>query len=467
MKAISIQDIVKAVSGTLAWGDGNTLVSHVSTDSREIREGTLFVPLIGERVDAHRFIPEVLAQGAACVFSSDHTVKGETGAGIYVEDTLAALQKLAAWYRSLFSMPVIGITGSVGKTTTKEMIAAVMETKYRTVKTYKNLNSQIGVALMMFELDEDTEMAVFEMGISMPGEMDRLVEIVRPECAVITNIGVSHIGNLGTRENICAEKGKIITYIPDDGKLFACGNGDMKQLIRANVPYDRCEGVCDTVYYGTETGCICYGEDICAGEKGQRFTYHHPWGQENVELSVMGIHNVNNAIVALALGWHYDVPMDKAVQALKEYRPIAMRGVIHHVKDVHIIDDTYNASPDSITSNLRALFDYSGEGGRIAVLADVLELGEDSRKLHEGMGQYIVRECEQGRKLTRLITVGQEAAYMGAYVKEHSDIPVRCCENREQAVREVEQYMKKDDWILVKGSRGMKMDQVVEQLIKE
>lgn len=467
MRAIRVGDIVAAVSGTLAWGDENLLVSQVVTDSREVKEGTLFVPLIGERVDAHRFIPDVLAQGAACVLSSDHRIQGDSGAGIYVEDTLRALQDLAAWYRSLFTIPVIGITGSVGKTTTKEMIAAVLETKYRTLKTYKNLNSQIGVALMMFQLEEDTEIAVFEMGISMPGEMDRLVKIARPECAVMTNIGVSHIGNLGSRERICAEKGKIITGFPENGHLYLCGNGDLIALSKENIPYGQCEGSCETIYYGTEDGCLYYGDEICAGESGQSFLFHYPQGEERVELSVMGIHNVNNAIVALALAQQYDVPLTEAKAALKEYRPIDMRGVVHSVKGVHIIDDTYNASPDSINSNLRALFDYPGDGGRGAVLADVLELGERSLSLHEGIGRYIVEECQAGRRLSYLITVGKEAAAIGAYVKKHSDIPVACCETREQAVKEVEQRRQEDDWILVKGSRGMHMDKVVEQLIKE
>ena len=200
MKPILIEDIVRATGGRLLWGDDSGTVNHVIIDSREAAPGALFVPIIGERVDAHRFIPDVMEKGAACTFSSDDTVRGESGAGIYVPDTLRALQDLAAWYRAQFTMPVIGITGSVGKTTTKEMIAAVMETKYRTVKTLRNLNSQIGVALMMFCLDDETEMAVYEMGISMPDEMDRLVEIARPETAVMTNIGVSHIGNLGSRE---------------------------------------------------------------------------------------------------------------------------------------------------------------------------------------------------------------------------------------------------------------------------
>lgn len=467
MKAIQIRDIVEAVSGTLAWGDEEVYVSHVSTDSRKVNKDTLFVPIIGERVDAHRFIPDVLEQGAACVFSSDHTVQGTKGACIYVDDTLCAMQQLAAWYRSLFTLPVIGISGSVGKTTTKEMIAAVMETKYRTLKTYKNLNSQIGVAQMMFELEEDTELAVIEMGISMPGEMDRLADIVRPSCAVLTNIGVSHIGNLGSRENICAEKGKIITHMPQGGRLYICGNGDMIPLTGEHVPYERCQGRCETVYYGTESGCVYYGDTMEADESGQHFTFHSPAGAENVSLSVMGVHNVNNAIVALALAEQFDVPMPGALQALQQYKPIDMRGVIHSVRGAHVIDDSYNASPDSITSNLRALFDYPGAGRRIAVLADVLELGKDSEELHRGIGRYIVEESQKGRELAYLITVGKEAACIGAVVKEYSRIPVVCCDSREQAVQEVQQRMQQGDWILVKGSRGMQMDQVVEQLIKE
>ena len=466
MKPVSVAEIARAVSGTLAWGDGSALVTSVVTDSREAKAGSLFVPIIGERVDAHRFIPDVLGSGAACVFSSDRTIRQEDGAGIYVEDTLQALQTLAAWYRSQFSLPVIGITGSVGKTTTKEMIGAVLEQKYRTVKTIKNLNSQIGVALMQFQLNEDTEIAVFEMGISMPGEMDRLVAMARPNCAVLTNVGVSHIGNLGSRENICAEKGKIITGFEKEGNLYVCGSGYLKELCGENIPYERCPAHCETYFYGTETGCLYYGDDIQTGEQGQSFLFHYPDGEKRIELSVMGIHNVNNAIVALALALAYQVPLSDA-RALKEYRPIDMRGVVKEKDGVHIIDDTYNASPDSINSNLDALFDYGGKDcRRIAVLADVLELGERSKELHEGIGKFILREGEKGKKLSFLVTVGTGAGYIGDYVVEHSDIPARHCRDNEEAVAVVREYMQSGDWILVKGSRGMKMDEVVERLIK-
>ncbi|MCH5252728.1 MAG: UDP-N-acetylmuramoyl-tripeptide--D-alanyl-D-alanine ligase [Lachnospiraceae bacterium] len=467
MKPIRIADIVKAVSGTLAWGDENALVTKVVTDSREAEEGTLFVPLIGERVNAHRFIPQVLEDGAACVFSSDTSVTGERGACIYVEDTLQALQDFAGWYRSQFSIPVIGITGSVGKTTTKEMIAAVLEQKYKTVKTLGNLNSQIGVALMMFMIEENTEIAVFEMGISMPGEMERLVKIAKPSTAVMTNIGVSHIGNLGSRENICAEKGNIIVGFTEEGTLYVCGNGDLKELSRENIPYEKCAGGCRTIYYGTEHEDVFFGNGICTATKGQSFRFHYPEGEETVELSVFGIHNVNNAIVSLALGLQFGVPLEASKRALKEYEPIAMRGVVREVSGVHIVDDTYNASPDSINSNLEALFDYSPKGKKIAVLADVLELGEQSKRLHEGIGAFILQQEKKGRKLSLLVTIGEQARYISDYVAAGSDIFVYHCESNEQAAEYVEKHMAAGDWILVKGSRGMHTDEVVKQLTKE
>lgn len=464
MKSIQISDIVKAVSGTLLWGEDTTKIHQVVIDSRQAGKGCLFVPIIGERVDAHRFIPDVLKAGAACVFTSDKTIRGEQGTGIYVEDTLKALQDFGAWYRRLFSIPVVGITGSVGKTTTKEMISAVLETKYRTLKTIGNLNSQIGLSLMMFHLEEDTEMAVFEMGISMPGEMDRLVDIARPETAVMTNIGVSHIGNLGSRENICREKGKILTHFGKEGTLFICGNGDLQKLSAENVPYDSCEGNCKTIFYGTETGCEYYADGIQGTKDGQIFDFHSPEGTCQVALPVMGIHNVCNAVVALALGMKYGVSVEEGKAALKEYKPIAMRGVVREVRGIHIIDDTYNASPDSINSNIHALFDYPGEGRRIAVLADVLELGERSKELHQSIGEYILKEKEEGRVLSLLVTVGQEAAHICNYVKDNSDIPTMHFSNREDALPYLQEQAVAGDWILVKGSRGMQMDKLVEQM---
>lgn len=186
-----------------------------------------------------------------------------------------------------------------------------------------------------------------------------------------------------------------------------------------------------------------------------------------INLSVMGTHNVNNAVAALALACQYEVPLEDARRALSEYQPIAMRGVVKEAHGVHIIDDTYNASPDSINSNLHALFDYSPSGQKIAVLADVLELGERSRELHQGIGQYILEEKDRGRELSLLVTVGEEALAIHETVCAGSAIPAVHCRNNKEAAREVMARMTEGDWILVKGSRGMHMDEVVERLTKE
>lgn len=470
MLSFCIKDVVCATGGELLCGDPQTVVTDVVTDSRLAGEGALFVPLIGERVDAHRFIPEVLRAGAATLTSKREAAVGvedlPVGVVVWVEDTLAAFQKLASWYRQQFDIPVIGITGSVGKTTTKEMVSAVLATKFNLLKTIGNLNSQIGVAQMMFHIEKDTEIAVFEMGMSMPGEMARLVEIARPQTAVVTNIGVSHIGNLGSREAIAFEKGHIVKYVGSshDGMCYICGNGDLPALTREHIPYELCIGNCETIFYGTASGCQIQATDIQVTEKGQSFQYH---GREDctVELSVMGGHNVNNAVVALALGEQFGVELDQALEALRQYRPFSMRGERRDCHGYHLIDDTYNASPDSINSNIDALFDYGTEGRKIVVLGDVLELGEQNESLHRGIGDYIIQEAEKGKKLSYVITVGEGAAFICRQVEKGSDIPTRICSSNEEAAEFVRQLAQPGDWVLVKGSRGMNMDEVVKRVV--
>lgn len=488
MVPMKVSDVLQATGGSLLCGDADAVITEVVIDSREAKEGALFVPIIGERVDAHRFIPDVMKAGAAASFTSDKDRVTERGACIYVEDTLAALQKLAGAYRDRFDIPVIGVTGSVGKTTTKEMIGAVLSTKYNVLKTVGNLNSQIGTALMMFHIDEQTELAVFEMGISLPGEMARLVEMTKPQTAVMTNIGVSHIGNLGSREAITYEKGHIAKYVGSEygsgegnagdfhtgnpgscetavhekGKMYVCGNGDLRQLSRENIPRFGTEG--EFVYYGTEEDCDITASDIRVTEQGQRFAYHGR-GDVEVNLSVMGAHNVNNAVIALALGEQFGVELPAAAEALAAYRPFSMRGERRDCHGYHIIDDTYNASPDSINSNIDALFDYGEDGRKIAVLGDVLELGEKKEELHRGIGDFILEEAAKGKKLSLVVTVGEGAAYIAEQVEAHSDICTKRFADTEVAAEYVKQEAEAGDWILVKGSRGMHMDEVVKKVV--
>lgn len=464
MKAIRIEDIVKATKGTLLSGNGSLLVTNVTTDSREAKEGTLFVPIVGERRDGHDFIPVVMEAGAVCTFTERNEVQTETGAYIKVEDSLKAMQDFAAWYRSLFpEVTLIGVTGSVGKTTTKEMIATVLEEKYKVLKTFGNMNSQVGLSRMMFELDETVEIAVIEMGISEFHEMDRLVQIAKPELAVLTNVGMSHIGNLLSRENICKEKSKIITCFPKGGKLYICSNGDLKEMSQSCIDTGMCEnGDCEFVYYGMENEPEYKAVDIQSVDGKMKFTYIHEESKEEITLGVLGEHNVSNALIALALAKRFEVPMDRCKKALYEYQPMKMRGEIIEVNGYTLIDDTYNASADSIKSGIAALFDRAGKNRSIAVLADVLELGKFSKEAHESVGVYIAEEAKKGKVLSELVTYGTEAKYISDYVMENSDKTV-CHHFNEQGevIDYLKSILKQGDCVLVKGSRGMAMDKVI------
>ncbi|MBQ6538226.1 MAG: UDP-N-acetylmuramoyl-tripeptide--D-alanyl-D-alanine ligase [Eubacterium sp.] len=472
MKPITIDEIVKATNGRLLFGDPDAKVTGVVHDSRQAKEGDLFVPIIGAKVDAHCYIPDVLAAGATCVLSSEENIEEGKGACVLVEDTIKALQMLAGWYRDQFDIPVVGVTGSVGKTSTKEMIGTVLSKKYNTLITYKNLNSQIGLPLMVFHIEEDTEVAVLEMGVSLFDEMDALVEVAKPSSAVITNIGLAHIGNFKTRENICAQKGRIIKEFGDDGRIFACANGDLYDLIRTNLPYDCCKGECRVSFYGikddikTDMSQISsYASDIRVENGREKFTYHHGDEQIDVSLAVMGDHNVTNAVVAIAVGRMLGVSLEDAAKAVGEYEPLSMRGEIHHTKGMHIIDDTYNASPDSIRSNLRALFSHEGNGRRIAVLGDVLELGEMSAELHKSIGAYIVNEAKAGRRLDAVYCVGKESKEIIRFLQANSDIECYGYDDNFSLIKALKNDLKEEDWVIMKASRGMHLDDVVKAVI--
>lgn len=392
---ITVQDIVAATGGTLVCGDKDAVVTSASTNSKEITQGALFIPIIGERVDAHRFIPQVIEKGAKAAFISHEVEKdwqSEDGrfACIQVEDTLQALQKLASWYRSRFSIPVIGITGSVGKTTTKEMIAVALETEKKVLKTEGNQNSQIGVAMMMLRLEEEHELAVIEMGMSEVGEMKRLARIARPETAVMTNIGVSHIGQLGSKENIRKEKLNIINEMPRQGSLYYNGEDELLSQIPELVQ-DKPQQYLDqetrerlpeiTLHsFGMKESCEFYAKDMVTQNGKTSFLCVYPGGTVEVSLSVPGLHNVGNALVALAIAYQYGVDMEHAAKGLESYRPLDMRGQSMNIDGRILIDDTYNASPDSMKSAVQVLLSSEPAAERIVVFGDVLELGEVSER---------------------------------------------------------------------------------------
>lgn len=468
MKAYTASEAARIVGGRIIAGDGSGNIRDFSTNSGEGDKETLFVPVIGEHVDAHDYIGAAYRQGMRAVFTSRGEICPETEGMTYiqVEDTIRALQSFGAYVRNTFSLPVLGITGSVGKTTTKEMIAAALNTEHCVLKTEGNRNGQIGLPEMMCKITPEHDMAVIEMGISLPGEMSRLAEIARPECAVFTNIGVSHIGQLGSRENIRREKLNIINEFPDGGVLIV--NGD-DPLLRAladapeTVEMDKKSAErfsrIKLITYGSGEHCDFRAVQLQENSEKTSFVLEYQkQGQlctQRVELAVAGLHNVRNALAALAAAEHFGVSLEKAAAGLAAYRPIAMRGGKLQAGEATIIDDTYNASPDSMRGAIDILTATAAKR-RIAVLADMLELGELSKSCHEEVGQYL-----ETKNIDFLIAIGQEAAY---YTAAAAGTKSCCVQTNEEAVEYLKQLVRPGDVILFKGSRGMQLEQVVRAI---
>ena len=487
MEAIKVGDIIHAVKGELLYGSKDTIVTSVSTNSNDLEQGALFVPIIGERVDAHDYIDSAFAHGAVATFTSRNDLNfDQTKVYILVHDTIEAMQTLAAYYRSLLSIPVVGITGSVGKTTTKEMISAALSTQYNVLKTAGNMNSQVGLPLTVFRIEHEHEVAVIEMGMSEEGEMARLAHVAKPTMAVITNIGVSHIAQLGSRENIRKEKMNIIDEMQGhSNQLYINGDDDMLcQVIQTQSNLQQTEStsiidLCEPTKsclkkikvssFGTKAPADYYAKNIRFEDGKTYFTFVYPEGEEDIVLKVLGIHNVNNAISALAIAMQLQIPPNVAKVGLFNYEPIAMRGQIFDVDGIKIIDDTYNASPDSMKSGIQVLLSMENVKKRIAVLADVLELGEGSHDLHYSVGTYIadLNEENQQAHVNEVVVIGSAAkAIVKALLDRNSEVVTHTFQTNEQAADYLKACCKPNDAMLIKGSRGMRTDEIVKRFIK-
>lgn len=468
MEKLTLKEVIKAVGGKLVAGDENLSIDYISTNSKDIKANTLFIPIVGERIDAHDFINNAFELGAVATFTSrklydnknNHMDIKEGAAYIEVDNTLAALQALARYYRSKFDIPVIGITGSVGKTTTKEMIASALETKYKVLKTAGNMNSQVGLPLTLFGIDKSHQVAVIEMGMSEFGEMKILANIAKPTIAVITNIGVSHIGQLKTRSNILKEKLSIITEFNKENRLYMNGNDSLL----AELAINKDDINAKALYFGTTELCDHKASNIQTMIGKTYFTFSSVLGSdtvsEDIELGVLGVHNVYNALVALVIAKELGIEPSLSKVGLRQYRPIAMRGQIEEVGGVKLIDDTYNASPDSIKGAIEVLLNLEHTGRKIAVLADVLELGGLSYDCHYDIGVFIATT-----QIDEVVVVGEESrAIIKAITDSKASIITSAFTNNENAIAYIKTKIKENDAVLVKGSRGMHTDEIIEAL---
>ena len=456
MEQITVKEILEATGGRLLCGSPDTPLDHVSIDSRTMKGNDLFVPLVGEKVDAHRFIGQAFDNGAAATFTSEHDVMEANRPWIRVSATKRALQALGAWYRRRLKLPLVGITGSVGKTTTREMVACALSARYRVYKTPANHNSQVGVPITMTEISGQDEIGVIELGMSEPGELTVIAGIAQIQMAVITNIGITHIEQLGSQENIFREKLSIQDGLTEHGILFL--NGD-DELLKKTTARDGFE----TIYYGTGENCHYRAVDVRLENGYPVFTAVCGDEQVPVRLKVMGTHNVANAMVSLAVASVCGIPMEAAAKQLAEFTGFQNRQQIYHTGGMTIIDDTYNASPVSMKAGLEVLNSIEHSRRRVAVLADMKELGPDSPRYHYEIGTYIA-----AHPVDKVAVLGELAKEIARGVREQAPhILVYEFMDREPLVEWLKTELREGDAVLFKGSNSMELGKVAAVFLEK
>lgn len=443
MKALTFKEAAAAVgSSTELFGSFDC----VCTDTRKITDGCLFIAIKGENFDGHDFAAKAVESGAKAVIVEKDCGLGERQ--IVVENTRLALLDLAGYYRSLFKIPVIGITGSVGKTTTKEMVHAVMSAKYNTLKNEGNLNNEIGVPLTLFRLDNTHEAAVIEMGMSGFNEISRMTKAVKPDVAIISNIGVSHIEHLGSREGILKAKLEILDGMKENAPLILNGDDDMLVTVRP--------GAHPVIYYGIENETVNYkASDITSKEDETELTVGFSGGSGRVSLPYPGRHNVYNSLAAVAAGKLFGIEAEDAFEALKSYVPAGMRQRINKKYGMIFIEDCYNASPDSQSAALAVLGSMNAER-KIAVIGDMLELGSVSQKAHYEVGKKAAENA-----VDAVFTYGNRSLETARGARENGVEWVESFEDKQALSEKLGFCLKEGDAVLFKASRGMKLEDVI------
>lgn len=455
METLKCIEIVEAVKGKLLSGNDKTIFNDISTDSRKVKEGDLFVPLKGDRFDGHDYVEQSLEKGAVGALVEKDIKLDSEKVIIKVDDTLKALRLIATFYRSKFKIPFVGITGSVGKTSTKEMVASVLSKGFNVLKNQGNFNNEIGVPLTIFRLESSHEAAVVEMGMSGLGEISRLTSIVKPDIAIITNVGVCHIEKLGSKKNILRAKMEILEGLNNNGLVILNGDDNLLFGLKGLLDFK-------TVFYGFEDGLDYQAYNVKSlGEKGSVFEIEINKKEYEVKIPVPGIHNIYNALASIAAGIEMGISEEKIIQGIEEFSSAKMRLNIIDNNGVKIINDAYNASPQSVEAALTVLQDISSANRTIAVLGDMHELGEMTYDAHFHIGKFAV---EQGTDYIIAVGDNAETISKGAISAGIDVNKVLKFKNNEEVSTYLKKNTKKGDIVLVKGSRGMKMEEIVNQL---
>jgi UDP-N-acetylmuramoyl-tripeptide--D-alanyl-D-alanine ligase len=457
LEELSLREIVESLNGELITGDPDARITGVSTDTRSLKPGDLFFALKGE-TDGHRYVAAALNAGAvAAIVSDTSAVPSETQAGIVkVEDTLWALGDLASYYRQKFDVKVIGVTGSVGKTTTKEMIDAILSRKWRVLKNEMNFNNEIGVPLTLFNIDRCHEVVILEMGMRGIGEIRRLASIAKPSIGVITNVGMSHIERLGSQGAIADAKSELLAELPSDGTAVLNYEDGYYEVLRDRFPGRR-------ISFGSCKGADVIGARIKSRRNGcYSFVVMVEGGAIEVKLQVVGLHNVFNALAAAAAARALDVDLYTIRDGLEAFSSPAMRmEIVKNKAGFTVINDAYNANPASMSASLRTLQSLTGYKRKIAVLGDMLELGDYGPKAHHDIGSSVAEG-----EIDLLVTVGDLGRLIADGARE-SGFPEECIlsfSDSVEAGEKIKDDVRRGDVVLVKGSRALKMEEIVRAL---
>lgn len=447
MKKLTVKDIAKAIGGEYNM---DAEINEVCIDSRLCKPGCLYVAIKGEKFDGHTFTASAFENGAAAAIV--HKDVDVDGALIKVEDTHKALIRLAHWHRMNFEIPVVGLTGSVGKTTTKEMTWFVLSEKFNTLKTEGNLNNNIGLPRTLLRFEPETEAAVIEMGMSNRGEISELSQITEPTIAIISNIGVSHMENLGSRENILKAKLEILDGLREGCPLLL--NGDDPYLAGATIKEHP------VFYYGIDDRTCDYRAiNIEQGDDSTEFDVVYDRDKiQHVKIPTIGKHNVYNALAAFGTGIQLDVSPEEAARGLAKYTPSGMRQRMKFVDGIKFIEDCYNASPDSQRAALKMLSDMKAER-KIAVLGDMLELGAISEESHRNAGLLAAKA-----KVDVFMTYGERSVTSAEKARECGLREVYAFTDKKALADKLFGTLKEGDVVLFKASRGMALEDVINDL---
>ncbi len=453
MKNLTLENIAAACGGQYRGEEAQKeiCVTDITTDSRKIRQGCLFVPIKGIRADGHDFIGQAISQGAAATLSEKNLGRTDFPY-IQVKSSLQAVQDMGEYYLKQLGIPVVGIAGSVGKTSTKEMTAAVLGQKYRVLKTEGNYNNELGLPLTIFRLRQEDQIAVLEMGISDFGEMHKLARIARPDTCILTNIGWCHLENLKDRDGILRAKSEIFDYLTPKAHILLNGDDDKLSTI------EMVKGIRPLRFGLQETNEIWADQLENQGLKGIRCRIHTPLGDFSVLIPMPGRHMVYNALAGTAAGLTYGLSLDEIRRGIESYTSISGRFHIIETKHYTIIDDCYNANPVSMKASLQVL--QEGLGRRVAVLGDMGELGEEEVKLHEEVGAYAA-----SLGLDALYCAGPLCASMAeAANRAGTGMEIRHFASRAELMENLPKLLQAGDTILVKASHFMEYDAIVTLL---